>query len=290
MIKKHKQYISQNYKVKRVIKGGELMLQLTLFEKLKVLFDLILGSPFFIFLFIFTILIFIILLDSKNYKRKKIKRYIFGIYLLVFIAVIIKYHSSFLSILDYLINNVFVIFYFPNIAVYAFMIIIINIVMLKSLFSNKDKLLRVINIAFYSIIMYFMLLIIYTITTEQLNVYDQISLYSNQNTLVLVELSNILFVVWMVLILINKLLNFFETKGIRIKSRFISTSDDNIKIEYVEKEIIKEVPVIKEVIKEVPVEKIIYKDKPEEMYTKEEYTFSKEEYLMLLKILKSKED
>ena len=135
--------------------------------------------------------------------------------------------------------------------------------------------------------MYFMLLIIYTITTEQLNVYDQISLYSNQNTLVLVELSNILFVVWMVLILINKLLNFFETKGIRIKSRFISTSDDNIKIEYVEKEIIKEVPVIKEVIKEVPVEKIIYKDKPEEMYTKEEYTFSKEEYLMLLKILKS---
>ena len=266
------------------------MLQLTLFEKLKVLFDLILGSPFFIFLFIFTIFIFIILLDSKNYKRKKIKRYIFGIYLLVFIAVIIKYHSSFLSILDYLINNVFVIFYFPNIAVYAFMIIIINIIMLKSLFSNKDKLLRVINIAFYSIIMYFMLLIIYTITTEQLNVYDQISLYSNQITLVLVELSIILFVVWMVLILINKLLNFFETKGIRIKSRFISSSDDNIKIEYVEKEIIKEVPVIKEVIKEVPVEKIIYKDKPEEMYTKEEYTFSKEEYLMLLKILKSKED
>lgn len=266
------------------------MLQLTLFEKLKVLFDLILGSPFFIFLFIFTILVFIILLDSKNYKRKKIKRYIFGIYLLVFVAVIIKYHSSFLSILDYLMNNIFVIFYFPNIAVYAFMIIIINIIMLKSLFSNEDKLLRVINIAFYSFIMYLMLLIIYTITTNQLNVYDQISLYSNQNTLVLIEISNILFVVWMVLMLVNKLLNFFETRGIRIKSRFIKDNEENIKVEYIEKEVIKEVPIIKEVIKEVPVEKIIYKDKPEEMYTKEEYTFSKEEYLMLLKILKSKED
>lgn len=271
------------------------MLQLTLFEKLKVLFDLILGSPFFIFLFIFTILVFIILLDSKNYKRKKIKRYIFGIYLLVFISVIIKYHSSFLSILDYLVNNVFVIFYFPNIAVYALMIVVINIVMLKSLFSNKDKVLRVINIASYSLIMYLMLLVIHTVTTENLDVYDQISLYSNQNALVLIELSNIIFIVWMVLVLINKLLDVLETKGIKTKSRFISqTDEDGVRIEYIEKEVIKEVPVekevIKEVIKEVPVETIIYKDKPEEMYTKEEYTFSKDEYLMLLRILKSKED
>lgn len=269
------------------------MLQLTLFEKLKVLFDLILKSPFFIFLFIFTILIFIILLDSKNYKRKKIKKYIFGIYLLVFIAVIIKYHASFLSLLDYLVNNVFIIFYFPNIAVYGLMIIIINIIMLKSLFTNKDKVLRVINIASYSIIMYLMLLVIHTITTEKLDVYNQISLYSNEKALVLIELSNIIFVFWMILVIINKLLDYLETKGIKTKSRIISQEED-IRIEYIEKEIIKEVPVekevIKEVIKEVPVETIIYKEKPEEMYTKEEYTFSKEEYLMLLRILKSKED
>lgn len=275
------------------------MLQLTLFEKLKVLFDLILGSPFFIFLFIFTILVFIILLDSKNYKRKKIKRYIFGIYLLVFVAIIIKYHSSFLSIMDYLVNNVFVIFYFPNIAVYALMIVMINVIMLNSLFSNKDKILRTINIASYSLIMYLMLLIIHTITTEKLDVYNQMSLYSNENALVLIELSNVIFIIWMVLVLINKCLDILEKKGIRTKSRIISTTiDDNIKIEYVEKEVVKEVikeipvekEIIKEIIKEVPVERIIYKDKPDEMYTKEEYTFSRDEYLMLLRILKSKED
>ena len=271
------------------------MLQLTLLDKLKVLFDLVVGSPFFIFLFIFTILIFIILLDSKNYKRKKIKRYIFGIYLLVFIAVVIKHYSSFLSILDYLVNNLFVIFYFPNIAVYALMIIIINIVMLKSLFSNKDKLLRLINIASYSMIMYLMLLVIYTVTTENLDVYDQIALYSNQNALVLIELSNIIFVIWMILVILNNFLDFLERKGFKTKSRiFNQTNEDGVRIEYIEKEIIKEIPVekevIKEVIKEVPVERIIYRDKPEEMYTKEEYTFSKSEYLMLLNILKSKGD
>ena len=65
------------------------MLQLTLLEKLKILFDLVLASPFFIFLLIFTILVFVILLDSKNYKKKQMKRYIAGIYALVFIGVVI---------------------------------------------------------------------------------------------------------------------------------------------------------------------------------------------------------
>jgi len=275
------------------------MLQLTLLEKLKILFDLILSSPFFIFLFIFTILVFIILLDSKNYKRKQIKSYIIGIYTLVFLSVIIKYHSSFLSVFDYLINDIFIIFYFPNVAVYAIMIIIINILMLRSLFSNNDKIVRTINIASYSMIMYLMLLVIYTVTTENLNVYDELSLYTNQNVLVLVEISNVIFLIWMILLLINKLLDFLENKGLKTKSILLSTNEEqNIVTEVIEKEvikeIIKEVPVekeiIKEVIKEVPVEKIIYKEKPDEMYTKDEYTFSKDEYLMILRLLQSKGD
>lgn len=259
------------------------MLQLTLLEKLKILLDLILASPFFIFLLIFTILVFVILLDSKNYKKRQVQRYIFGIYLLVFIAVIIKHHSSFLSILDYLMNNVFVIFYFPNIAIYAAMIIIINIIMLKSIFSKKDKVIRTLNMASYSLIMYLMLLVVYTITTENIDVYNELSMYTNSTILTLVELSNIIFVIWMVLLLINKVLDFLETKGIKTKSRIITTNDKEIVT--VEKEIIREVPI--EVIKEVPVEveKVIYKEKQEEMFTKEEY-------LIMLNILKKnyKED
>ena len=249
------------------------MLQLTLLEKLQILFDLILTSSFFIFLLIFTMLVFIILLDSRNYKKKVIKRYILGIYILVFLSVIIKYHSSFFSIIDYLVNNIFVIFYFPNIAIYAAMITIINIIMLKSLFSNRNNGIRLLNIASYSLIMYLMLLVIYTITTNNLDVYDQLSLYTNQNVLVLIELSNIIFVIWMILLLINKILDILETKGIKTKSRFVKNAPVNTEIKYIEKE----------VIKEVPVEKIIYKEKQEDLFTKEEY-------MMMLKILKNQED
>lgn len=260
------------------------MLQLTLLEKLKILFDLILASPFFIFLLIFTILVFVILLDSKNYKKRQVQTYISGIYILVFIAVIIKHHSSFLSVIDYLINNIFVIFYFPNIAIYAAMIIFANILMLKSIFTKKDKVIRTLNMASYSIIMYLMLLVIYTISTESIDVYSTLTMYSNQTLLVLIETSNIIFVIWMILLLINKVLDFLETKGIRTKSRIPNIYPDK-EIITVEKEVIKEVPkeIVKEVVREVPVEKIIYKEKKEELFTKEEY-------LMMLDILRNKED
>jgi len=243
------------------------MEQLTLFEKIKLFFDLILASPFFIFLLIFIILIFILLLDSKKYKKNQIKKYIMGIYVLVFVSVIVKYHTSFFSILDYLINNVFVIFYFPNIAVYATMIIITNILMLRSIFSHKVEIIRTLNLAIYSIIMYLMLLIIYTITTENLDVYNELSLYTNQNVLVLVELSNILFIIWIVLLFKNKILSFVE-----IKTNKKINQNNQTEIKIVEKVVIKEVP--------IEVEKKIYREK-EDMFTKEEY-------IVMLDILKNK--
>ena len=158
------------------------------------------------------------------------------------------------------------------------MIIIINIIMLKSIFSNKDRIIRTVNMASYSIIMYLMLLIIYTITTESIDVYNEVSLYSNTTILSLVELSNILFLIWIILILLNKLLDFLETKGLKTKSKIFPTIEKEIVT--VEKEVIKEVPV--EVIKEVPieVERVVYKEKQVDMFTKEEY-------LVMLNILKN---
>ena len=248
------------------------MLQLTLLEKLQILFDLILASPFFIFLFIFTILVFLILLDTKNYDKIKTKKYIVSIYALVFISVIIKYHSSLLSMFDYLINNLSVIFYFPNLAVYTCVLIIINVIMLKTVFTKTDRVSRTLNIAMYSIIMYLMLLIISTVTTEGLDVYNQLSLYTNKTVLAVVELSNMLFIIWMLLLIINRLLDVLETKGLKIKSRLFPERPE---IKYVDKK----VPV--EVIKEVPVEKIIYKDREKDIFTKDEY-------ILMLNLLKNK--
>ncbi len=238
------------------------MLQLTLFEKLSILFDLILADPFFIFLFIFTILSILVLLDSRKNDKNKTKEYVFLIYAAIVIASIVKYHSSIWSLFDYLVNNVFVIFYFPNIAVYALTIIIANALMVKNLFGEDDKVKRGINITMYGIIMYLMLLAITTITTESLDVYDQLAIYANKSMLSIIEVSNFIFVIWILLLLINKLLDVLENKGVHIKSK---VSKPQVITKYIERE--------------VPVEKVVYK---------EQELFTEEEYLYLLKILKDR--
>ncbi len=89
------------------------MLKLTFFDKLKILFELVLSSPFFIFLFIFSLLALCILLDLKDKNKKKMKISIVGIYIIVLLAMIIKYHTEVFSVIDYFVNNIFILFYFP---------------------------------------------------------------------------------------------------------------------------------------------------------------------------------
>ena len=257
------------------------MLKLTFFDKLKILFELVLSSPFFIFLFIFSLLALCILLDLKDKNKKKMKISIVGIYIIVLLAMIIKYHTEVFSVIDYFVNNIFILFYFPNLAIYVAMMIFTNIFMFKSLSFDKKEPIRVINLSFYTIIMYLSLLIVYTISHENLDVYSQESLYTNANVLALVELSNILFFIWIVIMIIDKLEYLLENKGVikpkRNRDRIITkvVKEEVIKEVPVEKEVIRtvEVPVEREVVKtiEVPVEKVIYKDKQDEIFTKDDY-------------------
>jgi hypothetical protein len=252
------------------------MLKLTLFDKLKIMFDLMLDSPLFIFLFIFSILSLCILLDLKEKNKNVTKLSIAGVYLVLIIALIIKYHSSVLQTLDYFFDNLFIIFYFPNLAVYVVMIIISNILMFKNLFLDKKEPIRVISLCAYILIMYMMMLIIHTVGIEGLDVYDQASLYSNTNVLTLVELSNIIFGIWIIALLIDRIIFMLENKELivtdRSKKRIVTRIVEKPVIQKipvqipVEKEVIREVQVpvekqvIKEVIKEVPIEKEVIKE------------------------------
>lgn len=270
------------------------MIKLTLFDKLKILFDLMIGSPLFILIFIFSILTLCILLDLKDKQKNVTKLSLAGIYLLILLVLLIKYHSSALQTIDYFFNNLFIVFYFPNLAVYVVMIIIANILMYKNLFLDKKEPIRIFSLCAYMIIMYLMMLIIHTIGIEKLDVYDQTSVYSSNSIISLVELSNIVFMIWIIALLTNRLIVLLEDRGLivtnRSKKRIVTKVVEKKVIQKVpvqipvNKEVIKEitVPVEKEIIKEVevPVEKIIYKDK------KEEDRFTKEEYIIMSEILK----
>lgn len=184
------------------------MTRVSLLEKIKSLVEIISSSYFFIFILIIFIILSIYLFNTikKDEIRTK-KAYVYA-YAVILFSIMIFYNSQIFDLLDYLMNNIFVILCFPNLAVYITMIIFLNIIMIKSVFSKKiTNINKIINISVYSSIHFILILILNLISKNQINVYDQTSLYSNQDLLNLVSLSIIIFIMWILFNIISYFIN-----------------------------------------------------------------------------------
>ncbi len=241
------------------------MLQLSLLEQFQILIKLILGNPFFIFLLIFSMIVAVVLMDTTNFSYKKNKKIYLVIYALVAIAIIIRYNTALFTMVDYLLDNLFMIFYFPSLAIQTLMIIIMNIALLITVFNKSiDVSYKRINVTFYCIMMYILFLTLDSVVKNGIDVYSQLSIYSNSETVALVQINSLLFILWAGALLVNL---------IAIKL----SKDPNITHK-----------------KEKIVEKVIAKDdniiaKEEDKNNDDEYInvrFTKEEYLLMLKILR----
>lgn len=244
------------------------MIQFSFSEKMKTLFELVSSSPFFIFLIVFFILLGIVLFDTIKYEKRRIKKTYALMYLAIFLAIIIKYNTSLLQLLDYLVNNIFVILYYPNLAAYILMIIISNILVIRAVFKrDMSKPLKTINIMFYCLKMFMMILILDNITKNEIDVYSQLSIYTNNQLTMLVEVSSALFFIWLLVLFIIWMVN---------KLTKILTNDKK-SIKVVEK-----TPIDKET-------KIIETNYSIEQ--SKEDIFSTEDYIMMLNLIQlSKED
>ncbi len=193
------------------------MEKLSLLEKLQILLKVSKNSKLFIVLIIFLIFLAYILF-STNKKNKKTTKSIFVlIYTFIFLFIVITYHSSFGKMFDYLMNNLFIIFYFPNLAIYLVAIIITNVIVWKSVFSEKIvKFIKYLNITIFCILNYLLALILSVITSNNLDIYTVSSVYSNKNALGLIELSSTIFVVWVVFLIVYKIYFTYLNKGKKV--------------------------------------------------------------------------
>ena len=108
---------------------------------------------------------------------------------------------------DCMMNNLFIIFYFPNISVYLAAIVITNIIIWVTMFSRKTKFgIKLINSIVFLLIHYLLVLNLSIITNEKLDVFDQTSLYSNADVHALVELTGGIFIVWILFLVIYKII------------------------------------------------------------------------------------
>lgn len=169
-------------------------------EKLKILVNLIVSSPLFLLFSMLSIatLIFFIICVKKDIKFNK---WIFiSVWCFIALMIIISYKSIFFNLLDNLFNNLFMALYFPNLTVYVLVLFVSNFFFIYSVLSKNiiksHKILNVLNALIINILLVF---IIDIVNKNNINVYDTLTIYSNSNLLVLLELSTAVFTSWVLL-------------------------------------------------------------------------------------------
>ena len=256
------------------------MSPLSLMTKLQTVFDLITSRNLYLMILAVVVFLTIIFITTNGSNRKQSRRTYILIYLAGFIFIAFQYGSSFMTLLDYAINEVFITYYFPNIVIYLIMLIITNIVLFKTIFSSKaDFKLKVINSTAFAIIMYLFILAIAQITNLELDVFNITELYSSNEVRSLLELSMFIFVFWMVVLGVYYLIRKYQYKHNLIQEETFTNyniiHDFNVKEAY-----------------KVPKNQVIIEE-PKEVLTTMNLLgqdFTLDEYKLMVKILKEEKE
>ena len=187
------------------------MQDFSILDKFKILMNVIVSSPFYIGLIFVLIIVLIVFLISTK-LNKKINSWIYiGIWAAFFLVLIIIYRNFMLNLIDNLFDNVFMALYFPNLATYIITLLVTNFFFVYSIFNKKiQKAFKVLNITNTILIDLLLIFIIGIVSQNNINVYEELTVYSNSTLLVLLELTSAFFTAWL-------LLNLFTSAYYKLK-------------------------------------------------------------------------
>ena len=194
------------------------MSKLSIWKKLAIFWQVSKSS--YLFLIVLAVLLFLGFMffttNKKNYKKRK---YLYAISTgVILVLMILFYHGTLANIFDYMMNNLFIAIYFPNLAIYFAAIIIMNIILWISLFNFKTtSIIKKVNVVIYVIMNYLLALLLSVINTNKLDIFNQESIYGNNNARALIELSSFVFIIWIIFLIVYKIILTYIRKDYRPK-------------------------------------------------------------------------
>ena len=278
------------------------MSKMSFMDKLSVLLNVSLSSKLFIALFILLIVIGIVLIKNNNNDVQKNKKIYLMITIFISALVIFTFNTSLAKMFDYMMNNLFIIVYFPNIAIYLAAIIATNVILFVSIFSNKtSKVIKNINIIVYTIINYLLVLLLFTVNKSGLDLFSQSSIYQNESATALIELTSILFIIWVVFLVLYKLILSYLSKDdeisedtARIRKKILM--EEQRKIFNEKRELEREKEELRKAQEEMTTPVVVREETPKQM-SREEYMMKQfdqmltlNDYKVLLNVLKEHRD
>ena len=172
-------------------------MNLSLIQKIGMVFKYIFSSFLSIEMFILSLLLFIILVVNLKRNNKLIQLAAIGVYMGFVIGIFISYTTYVQTCIDSFVKLFMNYVYFPSTVVYFFIIVFVSIMIIKTLFSKTLTIFKkIVNYLFFSVIYFFFMSFIALATYDGVDLLDTPTLYENDLILSLVQLSNFILVIW----------------------------------------------------------------------------------------------
>lgn len=208
------------------------MVELSLLDKIKTLLNLVLSSSLFLILLI-SIGIIILDICYISRKSKKVKMIYAVISFMIIIGLSINYLKELVNIVNVINKNLVMLINFPTILEYVTIIFISILVMIISfIFKRFTKIIRGINLGVVIADIFIFFLILDQISKNNVDLSNKIDIYSNQNLMVLFQISLFIFIMWMAFLIIYSIIMKLIKSNYNIKKETIKNEKiKNIDIE-----------------------------------------------------------
>ena len=122
------------------------MTKMSFMDKINVLIETSKSSSFFVVILLIIAFLAFILFTTNNKNKKTGQKIFISIYTFITLFLIIAFHESLGKMYTYMMNNLFIVIYFPNLAIYLAAIIATNIILWISVFKSKTaKIIKNLN-------------------------------------------------------------------------------------------------------------------------------------------------
>lgn len=179
-----------------------MMSYLSIVEKFKILFDMILDVKFiFIFLGVLVIATFLYLIKKID-NRKYIMIITLSLLLILGIDIVINY-KELSEVFDNFMTIFFSNIYFPSVYVYVGTLLIVAIAFITSMFNKMlNKIYKIINGITFVMNNILLVIILNIIAKNKIDVFTPNELYTNINLVAVLEISIGLFVLWVLSLIV----------------------------------------------------------------------------------------
>lgn len=179
-----------------------MMSYLSIVEKFKILFDMILDFKFiFIFLGVLVIATFLYLIKKID-NRKYIMIITLSLLLILGIDIVINY-KELAEVFDNFMTIFFSNIYFPSVYVYVGTLLIVAIAFITSIFNKMlNKIYKIINGITFVMNNILLAIILNIIAKNKIDVFTPNELYTNINLVAVLEISIGLFVLWVLSLIV----------------------------------------------------------------------------------------